>query len=132
MPEENSPQDDEDDNLSLPSIPSIQDAKICHETENFDLAATTTTTTTTTTITARETDLSSEQVINNPHAGGDGHIVGMEQENINRGVHQNDVEAQTTGVPDETDGVPDESDGAQSTEVFNEEEAYPLHQHTPP
>eukprot|EP00957_Ditylum_brightwellii_P006712 509707-Ditylum_brightwellii.AAC.2 len=36
MPEEESQQGEEDDALSLPSIPSIQDAKICHATDNFD------------------------------------------------------------------------------------------------
>eukprot|EP00957_Ditylum_brightwellii_P123594 9422721-Ditylum_brightwellii.AAC.1 len=75
MPEENSLQDDEDNNLSLSSIPSIQDAKICHKSDNFDSTDTTTTTTI-----ARETNLSKLKVINNSHTGGDDHITGMDQE----------------------------------------------------
>eukprot|EP00957_Ditylum_brightwellii_P086215 6560418-Ditylum_brightwellii.AAC.1 len=87
MPEENYPQEEEDNNTSLPSIPSIQDAKICHETGNFDLSDTTTATTSA----AREPNPALDNVNINLHAGGDEHITGVEQEDINTGVHQTDV-----------------------------------------
>eukprot|EP00957_Ditylum_brightwellii_P152055 11577793-Ditylum_brightwellii.AAC.1 len=118
MPEEISPQEEEENNMSLSSIPSAHDARICHEIDNFDPSDTTTATTSA----AREPDPALDNVNINPHAGDDEHIAGVEQEDINMGVHQTDVNAQTTGVPNKTNGVPDETSEAQTTVVQNETE----------
>eukprot|EP00957_Ditylum_brightwellii_P084888 6454759-Ditylum_brightwellii.AAC.3 len=118
MPEEDSQQGEEDNVLSLASIPSIQDAKIHHDTDDFDP-------TNTTNSTARETNPSDESINNNSHDGGIGPITGVEQKNTSTtGVCPNEEEAQTTGVQDENAtmmaGVSNED------EVFNEDEAPPL------
>eukprot|EP00957_Ditylum_brightwellii_P129831 9902909-Ditylum_brightwellii.AAC.1 len=73
---------------SLHKPPPEQDG----EGNDFDPSDTTTATTSA----IREPDPALDNVNINPHAGGDEHIAGVEQENINMGVHQTDVEAQTT------------------------------------
>eukprot|EP00957_Ditylum_brightwellii_P003720 282438-Ditylum_brightwellii.AAC.1 len=93
--------------MSLLLIPSIQDAEICHKTDNFDPAD--------------HTTAIEEPDSPNDSNSGDEHIAGVEQGNITTGVSNEEEHngTQSTGVSNEGDK------GTQCTGVSNEEEVHP-------